>query len=180
MTADDIRGAVQADPQLQRLARAGNSAAIAAVLRHTGGQPQTGDVITTRGAAARYPSVDGLPGPLAFEAAMLQLEGWSANHANSAELLHHLRARAISRVLEVFPTLGLDFGDPALRATLDTLVPDVLSQAQVDAFKTLAAVAAVNVTQRQVLDAIGLVPPEASAQPPAWITHDIPIDEPPP
>ena len=161
MTADDIRAAVEASPQLCRLATAGNVAALTVMLRLHCQTVQAGEVITARGAAARFSSIDNLPGPLAFEAAIGALEAFVAANADSADVQDKLRARAIGRVLEVFPALGLDFGDPALRASLDTLAEDVLTQAQIDAFKGLARVQMGQVTEAEVRQAIGVMLPEA-------------------
>lgn len=168
MTDDEIRAAVQADPRLQRLAAAGNTWAIAAALAASAGRAQVGDVLTTRGAAARYPVVDGLAGPLAFEAAMIALEDYAAANTASAVQLDRLRARSIARMLDVFPTMGLDFGDGALRETLDTLTPDALSADQVAAFKGLAGRVPARVTARQVAAAIGQVLPDVSTEPAEW------------
>ena len=169
MTSDDISAAVAADPRLQRLAAAGNAWAIAAALAAFAGRVRVGDVLTTRGAAARFPAIGDLAGPLAFEAAMIALEDYAAANTASAVQLDRLRARSTARMLAVFPTMGLDFGDAALRETLDTLTPDALSACQVAAFKSLAGSVPARVTARQVTAAIGQVLPAASMEPPTWI-----------
>ena len=169
MTDDEIRAAVQPDPRLQRLAAAGNTWAIAAVLAASAGRVQAGAVLTSRSATALFPAVGGLPGPLALEAAMIALEDYAASHAGSTIQRERVLARGIKRMLDVFPTLGLDFGNAAMRDTIDTLVPDVLSAAQAAAFKGLAGSAPVQMTASQVTAAIGRVLPAAPTAPPAWI-----------
>lgn len=169
MTADEIRAAVQASPQLKRLAVVGNTTAIAAFLGATAGRVQAGDVLTPRAVSGRFPAVAGLPGPLAFEAAVMALEGYATLNAGSAVQRSRLLARGIRRMLEVFPTIGLDFGASALRDTLDALTPDVLSADQVAAFKSLARLAPAQTSARQVGAALGQVLPDAPRDPPTWI-----------
>lgn len=163
MTADEIRAAVQASPQLQRLAAAGNIVALTEMLRVIGQRTRPGDVVTDRDAAARFPALDGQPGPLAFEVAMAALDKYVADNAASTALARRLRARAISRVLERFTSSGLDFGDPAMRSVLDMLALDVLTVAQTNAFKALAGLQPGQVTERQVREAVGLVLPSIQA-----------------
>ncbi len=103
-----------------------------------------GQTITTRGAAARFPALGGLPRSLSFEAATMALENFAAAGASSPDLLTKLLARAVTRQLEGFGRLGLDFGEPELRTMLDllTTVPSteapVLTVAQAAGFKALA------------------------------------------
>lgn len=99
---------------------------------------QQGATITTRGASAAFPAIGGLPGPLAFEAAMLALEAFASTQANSEQITTKLLARAVGRQLQGFQALGLDFGSPAMRSMLDTLAGTVLSPEQVAGFKGLA------------------------------------------
>ena len=72
-------------------------------------------------------------------------------------------------MLDVFPTMGLDFADAALRETLDTLTPDALSADQVAALKGLAGTAPTRVNSRQVSAALGQVLPTVPTEPPTWI-----------
>lgn len=169
MTDDEIRAAVQADQRLLRLAVAGNAGAIAAVLAASAGRVQVGAVLTPRSAAALFPAVGGLPGPLALEATMIALEDYAALHAGSAIQRERVLARGIKRMLDAFTTLGLDFGHSTLRDTLDALALDVLSADQVAALKSLAGSAPAQLTARQVVSAIGRVLPAAPAESPRWL-----------
>lgn len=114
---------------------------------------QQGATITTRGASAAFPSIAGLPGPLAFEAAMLALETFATAQVNSADLPTKLTARAVGRQLQAFQELGLDFGSPAMRAMLDSFKGVVLSAEQAEAFKALAQKPA-PLTTNEVSDAL--------------------------
>ena len=118
---------------------------IAAILSVGRTRVETGPVITTRGAASKFPAIGPLPGPLAFEAAMLALETFATQGAQSADPQTMLTARAVKRQLVAFDERGLDFGDPVLRGMLDSFTvsePPLLTVAQVDGFKSLALVAA--------------------------------------
>jgi len=168
MTADEIRAAVQASPQLQRLAAAGNIVALTSMLRLLGQRVQAGEVITARSAAARWPSIGQLPGPLAFEVTLSALENYATANAASPTLANRLRARAIARVLQVFESNGLDFGDPALRTSLETLAADLLTTAQMEAFKSLGRRQPADVTEREVREAVGVVLPSARVNLPSW------------
>ena len=119
-------------------------AQIAAILSVGRTRVETGLVITTRGAASRFPAAAPLTGPLAFEAAMLALETFAAQGIQSANPQTMLTARAVKRQLVAFDERGLDFGDPVLRGMLDSFTvsePPLLTGAQVAGFKSLANVA---------------------------------------
>lgn len=148
MNAEQIRAAIAASPALTAQARAASSdadllalaSAVAAVAppRLTPGQ-----TITTRGAAAKFPSLGGLPRSLSFEAAMLALETFAQAGAQSSDTPTKLLARAVSRQIEGFQRLGLDFSEVELRTMLDYLTttsPAVLTTAQAAGFKALAEV----------------------------------------
>ena len=126
----------QIDAHMTPLGR--DDAAIAAVLSVGRKRVVSGQTITTRGAAARFPVVAGLLGPLAFEAAMLALETFASANADAGDLATKLMARAVRRQLQGFQDLGLDFGEPALRSMLDSFVPAILSPDQAAGFKALA------------------------------------------
>ncbi|MEY5100923.1 MAG: hypothetical protein RJA36_3642 [Pseudomonadota bacterium] len=161
MSPEQIRSAIQADAGLLALAQAAASDADIAALAASVAQQAPkrvvlGSSITTRGAAARFPSIGGLPPSLSFEAAMMALETFATAGAQSSDMPTKLLARAVSRQIEGFQRLGLDFGEPELRTMLDyltTLQPAVLTTAQAAGFKALADAAEV-VTPHDIKAAI--------------------------
>ena len=141
MAIDEILAAVQASAEMTADAQAGNLRAVARSLSVGLKRVVVGNRLNITTASARYQSADGLPGPLAFEAAMMALEDFATAQANSETLLTKLSARATARALEAFrEDRGLDFGAPALREMLALLTPSVLTQGQCDAFLALAEV----------------------------------------
>lgn len=132
------------------LVASGSTQAIADILS-VGRTRLVSGTITTRGAAAAFPALGGLPGSLAFEAAMLALETFAAANVDSADIATKLTARGVRRQLAGFQELGLDFSVAALRGMLDQLAAaSVLTTAQASGFKGLAPVVADPITHTQV------------------------------
>lgn len=158
MTPQQIRAAIASSSELQAHQAAGNYEAIAASL--TASQPtsaQRGVTVSTRGAAAAFPSIAGLPGALAFQLAHRRLASFAATAKASAVLPTNLLGDAIELQLQSFRDLGLDFGQPALRDMLDFISaqPGGITPDEAAAFKALAPqVAPAPVTWQAVLAAV--------------------------
>jgi len=138
MAADEIRAIILASPDLKAKAQAGAINALAGALSAGRISTEAGVKIRAAEAAERYPDAGTLPGPLAFEAALVALEAFAIAKAGSATPRERFMARAIDRALVEFQSQGLDFGRPALRDMLTALVPAVLTQAQASALLGLA------------------------------------------
>ena len=100
---------------------------------------QFGNITTTRGAAALFPSLNGLPRALSFQLALRKLIGFATAAKQSQQLDVSLLGEAVSLQLEGFQTQGLDFAEPELRNMLDYLVSlNALSQDESNGFKSIA------------------------------------------
>lgn len=135
MTPDEIRAAIAASPELQTLAGAGNTQAIANALS-ANRKRVVSRIISARGIAAEYPG-----GPTAAEVVLMKLEGAAAAASASADQSQKVLGSLISRQLRFLAADGLDFGSVALRGMLDQFVAmGILSQAEVDGLKGMAMV----------------------------------------
>ncbi len=120
---------------------AADDASIAAIISVGRKRVVQGPVITTRGAAAAFPSLNQLPGALAFQLAFRKLTTFATAASASPELVTNLLGDAITLQLESFHNLGLDFGSPALRDMLDLIVlKGAITAEEAAGFKALAEV----------------------------------------
>jgi hypothetical protein len=146
MTPEFIRAAIMANPPIRDIAQAPTpdleaiSAALGVVLPR---EVVQGVEITPRGSAALFPSIGGLPGPLAFQKALRQLTAWAAAAKASQAEEVSLLGEAVEEQLAGYRTRGLDFGVQALRDMLDLIAAQGgLSSQQAAGFKGLAERAA--------------------------------------
>lgn len=135
MTPEEIRAAIAASPELQALAEAGNTQAIADALS-AGRKRVVSRIISARGIAAEFPG-----GPVAAEVVLMKLEGAAAAAQASNDPEQQVLGSLIARQLRFLAADGLDFGSAALRGMLDQFVGmGILTQAEVDGLKSLALV----------------------------------------
>lgn len=154
MTPQQIRDAIAASPALQALAAAGNTQGIADALS-VGRTSLVSGTITTRGAAALFPSLGGLPGALAFQLAHRKLVAFAATAKASATLSTSLLGEAIELQITSFRDLGLDFSSAALREMLDIIVASGgITADEAAGFKGLAVSVADPITHERVTAAI--------------------------
>ena len=156
MTHQEIRDAIAASPELQAFRADGNFEGIAVSLSSAPvGIVKAGDVITTRGAAARFPPLGGLPNSLAFQLAHRKLKTWATPSVASTNLPTSLLADAILLQLAGFEDKGLDFGEPELRNMLDYLsILGVISVEEAAGFKALANAKDSPISWQQVRSAV--------------------------
>lgn len=110
--------------------------------------------ITPRGSAALFPALGTLPGPLAFQKALRQLDKFAEESASSEDELTSLLGDATKEQLAGYREKGLDFSEPALRDMLDLIVAKGgLSVGQAEGFKSLARKPA-PLSTNQVSDAL--------------------------
>lgn len=142
MSPEQIRSAIQNNAAILTLAQAPvpDLSQIAILLSDV--LPKTiveNGVITPRGSAALFPSVEGLPGPLAFQKAIKKISSWVVNAKSSVSEQVSLLAEAVDEQLYGYRNLGLDFGSPALRSMLDLLASmNVINAQELAGFKSLA------------------------------------------
>ncbi len=110
----------------------------------------TAGVVSTRGAAAKFPALNGLPRSYSMEVALLKLETFVATYRDAqlpapesegfaVAYMTKIAARAVGRKLEEFQATGLDFSEDELRDRLDDLAAqNVITAAEADGFKALA------------------------------------------
>lgn len=115
MTPAEIRDAIAASSTLQAAATAKNWASIAETLA-SGRKVVVPNIVTARGIAAAYPS-----GPLASEALLLKLEAARDSMLASTDANTKLLGSLLRRQLAFLSSVGLDFGDAAMRSQLDSL-----------------------------------------------------------
>ena len=154
MTPQEILSAVTASPELTTLAASGNTQAIAEAL--SVGLTQTDKVtkFTSLGIAEKFPSLGGLPGPLAAEAALQGLEGFAAAASGSPDPATKLLGNTIQRQMAHLTNNGMAIGSDAIAAMLAIVVTGGgLTQAQADALVGVAA-SPVVITAQQVQAAI--------------------------
>lgn len=142
MSPEVVRAAIAANPALLALAQAEpvDLPALAAGLAEV--LPPVivrGVEITPRGSAALFPSLGGLPGPLAFQKALRQLTAWAAAAKASPNELVSLLGEAAEEQIAGYRSNGLDFSVQALRDMLDLVGQQGgLTAEQVAGFKSLA------------------------------------------
>lgn len=88
---------------------------------------------SSRGVAELYAG-----GPVAAEVVLMKLEGASTAMLASAVPQEKVLGSLLKRQLGFLAGEGLDFGSAALRAVLDSFVPSILTQEEVDALKAIA------------------------------------------
>ncbi len=158
MNAQAINAAIAASSELQALVAAGDFEAVATALSVD--QPQVvapGETFTVRGAAAKFPSLNGLPGALSFQLAYRKLTQFAAMASADEDLATNLLGDAITLQLDAFNRLGLDFGEPALRDMLDLIVASsqgTFTQDEAEGFKALGLHDAPKVSWVQVYAAV--------------------------
>lgn len=154
MTLQEIRNAINADVALLAFAIEGNTQAIADVLS-VGRTKFTSSTITTRGAAAEFPTLAGLPGALAFQLAYRKLIAFAAAAKASETLSTSLLGEAIELQITSFRDLGLDFSSAALRGMLDIITASGgITADEANGFKGLATSAADPILEFTVRQAI--------------------------
>lgn len=139
MTPQQIRDAIEADPELQALAAAGNTQAIADALStgRTVADPVT--KFTSLGIAERFPTLSGLPGPLAAEMVLQKLEGFALAAGASADFATKLLGDATARQMGHLKTGGMAIGSPAIAQMLAVIVASgAMTQAEADALTSVA------------------------------------------
>ena len=95
--------------------------------------------ITPRGAAAKFPALGGLPGPLALQKALRQLTAFAEAAKAAPVETTSLLGEAIEEQVRGFRVQGLDFSTPALRGMLDLIAAHGgISAEQAAGFKALA------------------------------------------
>lgn len=136
--------------QITPLVAAGSTQAIADILS-VGRTKLVSGTITTRGAAAAYPALGGLPGALAFQLAHRKLVSFAATAKASQTLSTSLLGEAIELQITSFRDLGLDFSSPALRGMLDIIVQSGgITAEEAAGFKGLAVSQPDPITHTQV------------------------------
>jgi len=134
MTPQAIRDAIAASPELQALAAAGSTQAIADALS-VGRTRVVPRMTSARGLAELYPG-----GPVGAELVLMKLEGAAAALKASAKPDDKLLGSLLARQLSFLGGDGLDFGSAALRAMLDSFVPAILTAEEVAGLKSIGVV----------------------------------------
>lgn len=131
MTADEIRAAIAASPDLQALGE--DTQALSDALS-VGRTRVASRIVSARGIASDFPG-----GPVAAEAVLMKLEGAAAALAISVSTQDKVLGSLIHRQLGFLAAEGLDFGSPALRGMLDQFAASgILSADEVSGLKSLA------------------------------------------
>lgn len=141
MNSQQIRDAIAASPELQALATAGNTQAIADALS-AGRTKLVSHFASERGVLERFPG-----GPVAGDVLLSKLEAFAATA--------HPMASIVKRALKFLAQAeGLDIGSPATQGLIDALTAGgVITAAERDGLRAMATVAVV-VTGKQVSDAL--------------------------
>jgi hypothetical protein len=142
MTPEHIRAAINADPALLALAQAGNTQAIADALSVGRTRADTATKFTSLGISERFPTLGGLPGPLAAELLFQKLEGFATAAAASEDPATKLLGGATTRQMGHLTNNGMAIGSPAVAAMLAVIAGSgAITQAEADALVGVAAVA---------------------------------------
>lgn len=89
----------------------------------------------------RYPTIDGLPGPLGAELLFRKLESFAADAVASGDTIKSLLGGAVIRQMGHLQRSGLAIGSPAVVAMLNTIAAyGGITQAEADALVSVAAV----------------------------------------
>lgn len=133
MTPQAIRDAIAASPELQALAAAGSTQAIADALS-VGRTRVVPRMTSARGLAELYPG-----GPAGAEVVLLKLEGAAAALKASPQQADKVLGSLLTRQLSFLAGEGLDFGSAALRAMLDQFAAGgILTAEEVAGLKAIA------------------------------------------
>lgn len=131
MTADEIRAAIRARPDLAGVT---DSEALAAALSVGRTQVKPRTMVSARGLAEHL-------GPLAAEVVLMKMEAARDSLLASPDQQQQVLGSLVRRQLGFLNLDGLDFGAPALRGMLDQFAAlGILSTAEVDALKRIALV----------------------------------------
>jgi hypothetical protein len=98
---------------------------------------------SSKGIAARYGTLNGLPGPLAAELCLQKIEGFAEAALASDNLMHQLLGAQIRRQMVHLSGSGMAVGDPALTEVLAAVVAaegSLLTQEEADALQNVARV----------------------------------------
>lgn len=137
MTPEQIRAAIAASEDLRALVP--DSGAIAAALSVGRSVRNTATKYTSLGIAERYPSLGGLPGPLAAELCLQKLEGFAAAAMASTAPATKLLGAATARQMGHLAGAGMAVGSPAVGDMLAVIVQaGALTQAEADALQDVA------------------------------------------
>lgn len=129
MTPQEIRDAIEADPELQALAAAGNTQAIADALS-AGRTKVVSHFASERGILERFPL-----GPIAGDALLTKLDAFAATA--------HPMASIVKRAMKFLgQPEGLDLGSPATQGLLDQLaLGGVMTAEERSGLRAMATVA---------------------------------------
>jgi hypothetical protein len=141
MTPQEIRDAIAASAELQAFAAARNDAAIAVSLSAGKKKSDPSTKFTSLGIAEKFPSLNGLPGPLAAEIILQKIEGFATAALASQDPVTALLGASTQRQMQHLTNNGMAIGSPAIAAMLAVMVQaGALTQPEVDALVSVAAV----------------------------------------
>ena len=141
MTPQEIRAAIAADPALVALQAIGNHQRIAELLSAGRKKPDPVTKFASLGIAERYPTLGGLPGPLAAELCLQKLETFAAAAIESDDTATRLLGGAARRQMKHLEGSGMALGSPAISAMLAVIVgAGGLTQAEADALVGIAVI----------------------------------------
>lgn len=139
MTPQEIRDAISASPELQALEAVGDHQRIAESLSSGRTKPDPVTKFASLGIAERYPSLNGLPGPLAAELCLQKLEGFAVAAVSSEDTVQKLLGATIQRQMKHLEGAGMALGSPAIASMLAVIVgAGGLTQAESDALTGIA------------------------------------------
>lgn len=141
MSPEQIRAAINADPSLLALALDGQTAEIAEALSVGRKRRDAVTKFTSLGIAERYPSIGGLPGPLAAELCLQKLEGFAQTASQSQDPATKLLGAATLRQMGHLTGGGMAIGSPAIGQMLAVIVgAGALTQAEATALQDVSLV----------------------------------------
>lgn len=99
------------------------------------------EMYASLGISERYPTMDGLPGPLGAELLFRKLEAFAADAVASGDAIKSLLGGAVIRQMGHLQRAGLAVGSPAVAEMLNTIAAYAgITQAEADALVSVAAV----------------------------------------
>lgn len=136
---ETIKARAQSDPAFAALVAARDTQGMADALPLMLVGRDATTKFSSLGIAERFASLNGLPGPLAAEAALLKLEGFRDVALQSPDPVTKLLGSAVRRQMEHLSGAGMAIGSPAVAAMLAVIAQGGgLTQAEADALTAVA------------------------------------------